>query len=107
MSDDRGSSSREDIVAVDVIEVMVGVDHEPDGKLRDPPNLREELPGGFGILKRVDDRDPFVSHHESGVTDRPAVVRRDGGPDSLADFVESEVWPAGKGGSRRDQQQYS
>ena len=77
-----------------MVDVVVGVDDELDRELRELADFREHLFCGFGIFKRVDDRDAVVADDEARVGAGIAFGVVDGGVDVVAERFQGE----GKGG---------
>ena len=67
MSNDHCSFFGKDGISRDVVEMVVGVDNEFDGKFRDHANFAEQgLCGGL-VFESVNHRDAVVTYHKAGV----------------------------------------
>ncbi len=67
VSDDNRSLLSEDGIPRDVVEVVVSVDDELDGKFRDHAYFAEQGLCGLLVFKRVNHRDAVLTYHEAGV----------------------------------------
>src|SRR5215472_11293951 len=73
----------------------MGVDHVADWQVGDLANLRQQLLRRLNADKAVHHGDAVAGHNESGIAASLAAVRTDGGVDSVADFLDGEVWLIG------------
>jgi len=87
MRHDGRAGRRENVVAVDMIQMVVRVDHETDRQGREFANLGEQRLGGPWILERVDHQHTVAADYESRVSARQASVVGNRGPDSIADLL--------------------
>jgi hypothetical protein len=77
--------------------MVVRIDDEADGELRDFSNFFEEIRRRLRVLKSIDYRHSVVSDHESGVASRLAFIADYGGPHAVADLLEREIGDGWRG----------
>ncbi len=92
VSDHSGAGVREDAVPGDVIRVVMRVDHELHRQLGAPANFRQKVGRGSAVGECVDDRDPVIANHKSGVCVRWLFGVRivNGGKDARPNLPEDE-----------------
>lgn len=90
MRDDDRAFLGEDSISRDVIEVVVGVDDELDGKLGEHTDFAEQSLRGGLVFKGIDYGDTVVADDEAGVGAGLALGVVNGGVDPVAERFEDE-----------------
>src|SRR5215472_14038351 len=83
----------------------MGVDHVADRQVGDLANLRQQLLRRLHADKAVHYGDAVAAHNESGIAASLAAIRTDGGVDSIADFLDSEIRCIRGEGEQRSQKE--
>ena len=84
LSEDNRPSLLEDAISCYVVDVVVRVDYELDGKSGQLADFDEKLLCGFGMFEGVDDGDAVVTDHEASVGASIAFGVVDGNPSVVA-----------------------
>ena len=101
VAEDDRTAIGEDTVSGDVVEVVVGVDHEFDGKVSEGVNLSEESFGSSLVFEGINYGDAVIAHDETSVCASVPLGVVNRRPDVRADKFHLE-WRLGVRGLRRN-----
>ena len=90
MRDNDRAFFRKNSIACDMIEMVVRVHNESNGKLGDHTNLAEQSLGSGRVFESIDYRDAVVADHEASVGAGFTFGIVDGGIDTVVEGFERE-----------------
>jgi hypothetical protein len=107
MSNDNCAFFGKDGISRDVVEMVVGVDNEFDGKFRDHANFAEQGVRGRLVLECINYGDAIIADDEASVGAGFTFGVVNGGVDAVAERLEGEGQCGVGLGRRRRLRQYS